>query len=160
MGFFDRFRRVDKPIESIRDPVFGPLTSDQQGSWDGSLDVGPTVREVQIIIHVDQGTHTDGQRNAYVELSQRYRQLRPKIGDVLFELWKPWLDEIPERDRSAILPRVANQVLAHTQLDAIGIEPDGSLTLSYSFATDGISDDATLNVGLKEWVPRAVRIDD
>ena len=38
---------------------------------------------------------------------------------------------------------------SHTQLDAIQIESDGSLTPGYSFATDGIWDDATLNVGLK-----------
>ena len=160
MGLFDRFRQTKKAAQSISDPVFGELKGDSSGSWSGSIAFSPAGRTVRVLIHADGSNPAEVHQRAYNDLSRRYAQLRPAIGDALFALWKPWLDQIPDKKRSAVLPHSADQVLAQTQLESIAIEHDGSLVLGYAFATSGVWDDAVLNVGLKDWVPRPVGVDD
>jgi hypothetical protein len=54
-------------------------------------------------------------------------------------------------------------MLHHVQLETIWIDASTfgcSLALSYGFATNGIWDDASMNVGLENWVPSGLGVDD
>jgi hypothetical protein len=165
MSFLDYFRGEKKTTQSVQtvdDPLWGTLIFDRPEWWVGECDFEPTGHKVQLIIQSAASGATEDQHKTYLDLTQRYEQLLPRIGEVLFELWRPWLEHASE-GQSEVLPRSAVEMLEHTQLETIWLDASTfgcSLALGYGFATDGIWDDASMNIGLDDWVPRGLGVDD
>lgn len=161
MSLWSWLTRKPPPAVVVDDPVFGRLTKDEMGCWEGTCGDRPGLSGAALVVRTRDEPPGERPRQTFLELASRLRGLQPQIGAALFELWRPWLAEIPDGHRRADLPRSAGDMLAATRLDAVWIEQDGTILISYSFCTPGVWDDVSFNVSLADdWVPRPEGVDD
>lgn len=148
-----------KPPVQIVDPVFGNLTL-RNGVWIGKVSFPETTRPVGIDIDADKHGPTDCHRDLFRELTSRYPALRQDIGAVLWQLYQPMLEHLERDSGPHTAPSGPSAMLTHTQMDAIHLRSNGRIELLFGFVAGTGWDDATLRVGLHDFTPVPLSLDD
>lgn len=100
---------------------------------------------------------SEGHRALFAALVERYSSLRPAIGEALFSLWKPHLENWPNQ-----VPPVntVEEILRCTTLDYIQLTLPFRIDLTYGFIREVGWDDAMFNLNLVDWRVSTVSLDD
>lgn len=144
--------------ETRADPLFGEVRYDGKGAWVGSIAFAPVADTISILVASGVEGPTDGHREAFRELTQRYDDLSPAIATALFELFSPYLRE----PRAGRFPKPASPdaIWGMTILDWVLVEGESRLKLGYGFIDGSGWDDAMFTVKIEGWVPTGESLDD
>jgi hypothetical protein len=148
-----------KPPIQIVDPVFGKLTF-RDGVWIGKVSFPETSRPVGLDIEADAHGPTDRHRALFRELESKYPGLRQDIGAVLWQLYQPMREHLDRDSGPHTAPDGPTAMEGRTQLDAILLRSHGRIELLFGFVADVGWDDATFRVGLDDFKPVPLSLDD
>jgi hypothetical protein len=131
MAFFDRFKK-----NLFEDPVFGKLQLQQPNWWRGEIEFEEGAGKIGVSILANELRITNDIRESYLTLKNRYAELRPKIGDILFNLAQ---EHISEFFRGLPRPTASNEIWELLSLIAIAIEGVEKFVLTYNYR-EGVDD--------------------
>ena len=137
---FDWLRR---PKETAEDPEFGPMTLDAKTGWEGKVLFAPTGQFVHLSLPIGAASTIKEHHAAFGGLVRSYEDLRPAIGEALFQLFAPSLQEWDETDQN--VPRTPQEMLNKTTLWGIELQP-GASELLFAFVPEVGWDDAMFSV--------------
>lgn len=146
------FGKRDKP--TLTHDTFGRL--ELEGDfWYGEWNFPITSTTLLVAIKHVGGRPADDADTAVQELSRRYQELTTAIASELRELFLPWYGEFWKD--SAPLPEGA-EILERFELEGIILDSTGVIELEYALREGW--DDATFRIGLDDWVPKGLGVDD
>ncbi len=146
------FKRFRKKRPQSNEPYFGLLIL-ENGLWTGDFNFDQS--NIQVLIQNSGGMPLPNAANHARTLEKRYKELTPAIGNELKSLLAPWEKEL---ESLFPLPEENLELLALFKLQGVEISQNGIEMLT--FYLDKGWDDALFNIGLTNWVPTALGIDD
>ena len=130
----------------LEDPVFGRIRREKRGLWRGSEVPFDTAEPIGVAIRAGKRGPNDAHRRAFVELRNRYSELKPSVEETLFGVYQHVRANLGKASSLDVVQRFPElsepqQIRHHVRLSAIRIEiPPESTTpqfvLGYALGWD------------------------
>ncbi|MDQ4074901.1 MAG: hypothetical protein M3220_01505 [Chloroflexota bacterium] len=147
MSILQRLRQLWQPTTYV-DPVFGTLRfQPQAGFWEGQILFAPENRVIEVLVEGDEQGPTDAQRDFYRALERQYQALLQPVGDLLYDTYYNWREELP-RER----------IWEEFRLAAILVPNRTTPRAEWELAYECHSDDHSFDIQMRNWEPFGIAI--